>query len=202
MTLAAFIGEIFLITVYLQQILGYTPLDAGLAFAPGGLVFFILSGFFGAKFVNRFGVRKSLIAGELVTLLGYLVMTLVSVSSDYLELVVGTTIAIGFGLGLAFPAYTIAALMGAKKGEAGLASGVINTSRMVGGLIGVAALVSITTLFDPVTRGVALNPGLQIGLNYAFVGAVAFAIAAVVLSFLIKVKRNETEPQTRDSPEV
>jgi EmrB/QacA subfamily drug resistance transporter len=203
MTLAAFIGEIFLITIYLQQILGYTPLNAGLAFAPGGLVFFIVSGFLGAKFVNQFGVRKSLIVGEGVTLLGYLVMTLVSVSSNYLALVVGTTIAIGFGLGLAFPAYNIAALMGAKKGEAGLASGIINTSRMIGGPIGVAALVSITTLFDPVTReGVALNAGLQIGLNYGFIGAVAFAIAAVVLSFLIKVKRIETEPETPDSFEV
>jgi MFS family permease len=191
MTLAAFIGEIFLITVYLQQILSYTPLDAGLAFAPGGLVFFIISGFFGAKFVNRFGVRRSLIVGEVVTLIGYLLMTLVSLSSDYLMLVLSTTIAIGFGLGLAFPAYTIAALMGARKGEAGLASGVINTSRMVGGPIGVAVLVSITALFDPITRagGVALlNTGLQIGLNHAFIGAVVFAFAAVILSFLIKDK--------------
>jgi EmrB/QacA subfamily drug resistance transporter len=200
MTLAAFIGSIFLLTVYLQQTLGFSPLYAGLAFAPSGFVFFVVSGFVAARFVNRMGVRISLILGEGLSLVGYAVLTQVSTGQDYFTLVLPATIAIALGIGFAFPAYNIAALMGAKSGEEGLASGLINTSRMVGGPIGIAALVTAASLFDPVRAGVQSSiAGLQTGLDGAFVVGAVFAAVAVFLSVSIQSKRKtRAETMTTD----
>jgi EmrB/QacA subfamily drug resistance transporter len=187
-TLAAFVGEIFLLTVYLQQVLGYTPVEAGLAFAPSGLVFFIISGFFAASFVNRSGVRTSLVVGESLALLGYLLLTQISAGGNYFTVILPATVVIALGLGLAFPAYNIAALIGARRGEEGLASGLINTSRMIGGPIGVAVLITIATLFDPASSGAQLYAGLRTGLDFASLVATIFALSAVLLSSSIKSK--------------
>lgn len=199
-TLAGFVGMIFLLTVYLQQVLGYTPLEAGLAFAPSGLVFFTTSGFFAAKFVNRFGVRSALIFGESLSIAGYLTLTTVSAVGNYTASVLPATIVIALGLGLAFPAYSIAALMGAKRGEEGLASGLINTSRQMGGPIGVAVLATVATFLDPVTSGPQLYVGFVTGLDSAFFVAAALGAVAVGLSLSIRQRPKAPQPQTADAP--
>ena len=188
LTLAAFVGVIFLLTVYMQQVLGYTPLQAGLAFAPSGLVFFGVSGFVAARFVNRVGVRFAMVVGEGLSLVGYLLMTQVSAGGNYASVVLPSTVVLAFGLGLAFPAYSIAALMGAKRGEEGLASGLINTSRQIGGPIGVAALTTVATLLDPPSSGSQPFAGVVTGLDFAFLFAGALAAVTVVLAYSIKHK--------------
>lgn len=186
LTLAAFVGEIFLLTVYLQEVLAYSPLQAGLAFAPSGLVFFATSGFLAAKFVNRSGVRSALIIGESLSFAGYLMLTQISAAGSYFTVVLPATVIVALGLGLAFPAYSIAALMGAKRGEEGLASGLINTSRQMGGPIGIAALSTVATLLDPASTGLQLYAGVVTGLDFAFVAAGVLGAVAVALSYSIR----------------
>ena len=186
LTISAFGGEIFLVTVYLQQVLGFTPLQAGLAFAPSGLAFFATSGFLSAKLVNRSGVRAALIIGEGLTLGSYLLLTQVSVAGDYLTVVLPATIINSLGMGLAFPAFNIAAVVGAKRGEEGLASGVINMFRFLGVPFGVAFLVTVATSFDPPDARGQLLAGMVNGLGLAFLAAALLTVAAALLSYLIK----------------
>jgi EmrB/QacA subfamily drug resistance transporter len=195
LTLAAFVGEIFLLTIYLQQILDYSPLEAGLAFAPSGLVFFGTATFVAARFINRAGVRIALVIGEGLSLVGYLLATQVSAAGNYISVVLPSTVAVAFGLGLAFPAYSVAALMGAKRGEEGLASGLINTSRQIGGPIGVAALTTVATLLDPPGSGPQALAGVVTGLDFAFLAAGVFAAVAVLLSYSIKHNRRVVSVQ-------
>lgn len=200
LTLASFVGMTFLLTVYMQQVLGYTPLDAGLAFAPGGLVFFATSGFLAAKFVNRSGVRATLAVGESLSLAGYLLLTQVSAAGNYLTVVLPSTMVIALGLGLAFPAYSIAALMGAKRGEEGLASGLINTSRQMGGPIGVAGLATVATLLDPVSTASQPFAGFVTGLDFAFAATAALAAVAVLLSYSIRSRERIVSTNAADVP--
>ncbi len=186
LTVSAFVGETFLLTVYLQEVLGYSPLYAGLAFAPGGLVFFVVSAYLAVRFINRSGVRTALILGEGLSLTGYLLVTQVSASGNYLSVVLPSTVISALGLGLAFPAYSIAALKGAQRGEEGLASGLINTSRQMGGPIGVASLLTVATLLDPAGSGLQLYAGVVAGMRYAFLAAAILAVVAVLLSYSIR----------------
>lgn len=195
MTVSAFVGSTFLLTVYMQQVLGYSPLYAGLAFAPGGLVFYLVSAYLSARFINRSGVRTALIFGEGLALLGYLLMTQVSASGNYFTVVLPATITNALGLGIAFPAYSIAALRGAKRGEEGLASGVINTSRQLGGPIGVASLLTVATLLDPPPSGPQQFAGIVAGMDYAFLGAAILAVVAVVLALSLKATARTPEPK-------
>ena len=187
LTVAAFVGQVFLLTIYLQQVLGYSPLNAGLAFVPGGLTFFAMSGFFSARLVNRFGVKKVLVFGEGTAIFSYALLTQTSAAGNYLTVMLPATMIGAIGLGVAFPAYSIIGLMGAKRGEEGLASGVLNTSRQMGGPLGVATLVTIATVLDPATMGPQLYVGFVSGLDWAFVVASALAILATVLASSIKL---------------
>lgn len=188
LTVSAFVGETFLLTIYLQEVLGYSPLYAGLAFAPGGLIFYVVSAYLAARFINRSGVRTALILGEGLSLVGYLLATQVSAAGNYATVVLPATLVFGFGLGLAFPAYSIAALRGAKRGEEGLASGVINTSRQLGGPLGVASLLTVATLLDPAGSGPQLYAGLVTGMRFAFLAAALLAVIAVLLSYSLRSK--------------
>ena len=133
----AFVGMVFILTIYLQQVRGYSALSAGLAFAPMGVVFLVVSGFLSARLVNRFGIKPILISGMTLQTIGYLLLSGISLTESYFGLLV-PMLAIAFGTGLGFTAYNIAALAGTRRGEEGLASGLINTSRQIGGPIGLA----------------------------------------------------------------
>ena len=200
LTVATFYGEVFLLTIYMQQVLNYSPLSAGLAFAPSGLVFFAVSGFFAAKFVNRAGVRLALIVGELLTVAGFVLLTQISASGSYLTVVLPATILSLFGLGFAFPAYSIAALMGARKGEEGLASGLLNTSRQLGAPVGIAILTTVATLLDPLAEpGAQPYVGLVTGFDFAFVVAAALAGVTVFLACLIRAETRRVAKELADA---
>ena len=145
---AAFVGLIFILTNYLQQILGYSALSAGLAFAPMGVVFLVVSGFLSARFVNRFGVKPILISGMALQTIAYLLLSQISLTESYFGLL-GPMLVIAFGTGLGFTAINIAALTGTRRGQEGLASGLINTSRQIGGPIGLAVLLTVANFETP-----------------------------------------------------
>jgi MFS family permease len=180
----------FFISLYMQQVLGYDPLKAGLAYLPlAGLI--IVSAGGASQLVARFGFKPVLITGMLFVAGGLLWFGQVSApGGTYVGDVLFPSMLAAIGLGLAFVPVTIAAVTGTKPSEAGLASGLINTSQQVGGALGLAVLATISTArTDDViasgvhSRAVALTEGFQsaflAGAGIALVGAF---LAAVLIS--------------------
>jgi EmrB/QacA subfamily drug resistance transporter len=185
----ALFAMFFFLSLYMQQVLGYSPLEAGFAFLPlAGTV--MVSATVASRLVTRVGARPTLVVGMLL-LAGALVwFSRISADGSYLGDVLFPSLVVAVGLGLAFVPVTIAAVAGTRPDEAGLASGFINTSQQVGGALGLAILVSIATsrtasvVSDGVRdQAVALSEGFQaaflVGAGFALVGAI---LAAVTIS--------------------
>jgi EmrB/QacA subfamily drug resistance transporter len=194
----------FLLTLYTQQVLGYTPLEAGLAQLPIALLIVLAAGP-SQQLVTRIGPRVPLVAGLVMVAGGLLWFSQVSAGGSFLADILGPSVLAGVGAAMAFIAGTIAATTGAAEGDSGLASGLLNTSQQVGGAIGVAAIAAIAAARpgDVVAAGerlpVLLTEGYQTG--YLVAAAVALA-AAIVVAVLLPRRaerpasgRSEAEPQ-------
>ncbi len=170
---APFVGMVFILTNYLQQLRGYSALSAGLAFIPMGIVFLVISVLLSARLVNRLGVKPIIISGMVLQTIGYLLLSSISVEECYFGLL-GPMLLNGFGTGLGFTAINIAALTGTRRGEEGLASGLINTSRQIGGPIGLAVLLTVANIEKPHTTDqfvVQSAEAMVTGFGYAFFGS-------------------------------
>ena len=178
----------FLLTLYTQQVLGYTPLESGLAQLPIALLIVASAGP-AQQLVTRVGPRIPFATGLVMVAAGLLWFSQVSAGGSFLADILGPSILAGVGAALAFIAGTIAATTGADDDDAGLASGLLNTSQQVGGAIGIAAIAAIATARtdDVVAAGervaaVALTEGYQTG--YLVAAGVALAAAIVVAALL------------------
>jgi EmrB/QacA subfamily drug resistance transporter len=177
----------FVSALYLQLVLGYSPLQVGLAFLPGNIVMGILSVGISAKLVMRFGYRLPLAAGLLVAALGLVLFARAPVDGNFVIDVLPSMILLGLGAGTAFNPVLLAAMSDVEPSEAGLASGVVNTSFMMGGALGLAALASLAasrtdTLLD---AGDAPLVALTGGYHAAFLVGAAFAAGAAALGGLL-----------------
>jgi EmrB/QacA subfamily drug resistance transporter len=140
----ALFSMFFFLSLYLQEVNGYSPLKAGLAFFPSGLVT-MLTALNGPRVVARIGVRRQLVLGPVIAAAGLFWLATASAGSGYVSHVLGPNILLGIGLGLSFLPMTMAATAGVAPQEAGLASGLINTARQVGGAVGLAAMATVAT---------------------------------------------------------
>ncbi|MDA4115144.1 MAG: MFS transporter [Thaumarchaeota archaeon] len=187
LTIAAVSSMIFLLTIYLQQIQGYSALSAGLAFLPTALVFLSVGGYLSAKLVTRFGPKPVLLVGMTVQAAGFLLLAQLHLGTPFLTGVLPDMLVVSLGAALSFTAFNIAALSGARKGEEGLASGLINTSTQVGGPIGLAIAVTIVGV-------VAASAGASVtaaaatvdGFRYAFLGASVLSGVGIVFASLMR----------------
>src|SRR5205823_12983976 len=127
----------FFMSLYLQQVLGYSPIKAGLAFLPMTLCI-IAGSTLASRAVTRVGPKPLLVAGMIAQAAGLLVFTDITVGGSYLGNVLLPSLLVAIGIGLAFVPVTIAAVAGVASREAGLASGLVNTSRLFGGALGLA----------------------------------------------------------------
>jgi EmrB/QacA subfamily drug resistance transporter len=180
---AAMFAWFFLSALYLQLVLGYSPLEVGLAFLPANLIMGAFSLGLSAKLVLRFGIRPPLVAGMVLVAVGLALFARAPVDGSFVVDVLPSMVVLGFGVGMAFNPVLLAAMSDVEPSEAGLASGVVNTAFMMGGALGLAVLASLAasrtdTLLeagdDPL---VALNGGYQL----AFVVGAVFALAAAVI---------------------
>jgi EmrB/QacA subfamily drug resistance transporter len=182
-----------MLTLYMQQVLGYSPMKTGTAYlAVAGTA--ILWSAVAAQLVTRIGVQPVLVAGMIALTGGLVYFTQVSVHGSYLADLLPGFLLVGLGLGFSFVPISIAALAGVRPAEAGLASGLFNTSQQIGGALGIAALSTIATsrTADAVASGTALPSALIDGFTAAFV--VGVAVAAVgVLAALTLIRRDELE---------
>ena len=185
-------GLFFLGALYMQLVLGYEPLEVGLAFFPGSLLMGILSLGYTDKLNMRFGPRRVLIAGLTLLLVAMLLFARTPVDGNYLVDLFPTMIIFGAGAGVAFPALMMLAMSGATPSDAGLASGLVNTTGQVGGAIGLALLATLSTertqslLADGESNASALNGGFHL----AYLIGAACALAAIVAA--VTVLREES----------
>ncbi len=192
----------YLSSLYLQQVLGLSPLHAGLTFLPMALTIMVVARSAG-KLVSRFGVRSVLGSGLLMMTGGMLLFTKIAASGSSVVYVIIPGVLTAAGIGMSIVPSTIAATQGAKQGQTGLASGLVNTSRQVGGGLGIAVLITLATSVSShlIGRGhgvpQALTDGFRLGY---FIAAGLCAAAAVVTFTLIAKPAGEQAPATRRAP--
>jgi EmrB/QacA subfamily drug resistance transporter len=189
-----------MLTLYMQQVLGYSAMKTGVAYlAVAGTAIFW--SFLAANLVTRIGVKPVLVAGMTFLTAGVAYFTQVSVGGSYLADLLPGFLLISVGLGFSFVPISIAALAGVQPSEAGLASGLINTSQQIGGALGVAILSTIatTTTDDAVAAGDAVPFALTDGFQAAFLAAAGIALVGILVSLFI-VRREDLTPQEAIEP--
>jgi EmrB/QacA subfamily drug resistance transporter len=184
----ALFSMFLMLTLYMQQVLGYSAMKSGLAYLAVAGTAIVWSGVAG-QLVTRVGVKPVLVIGMTMLTAGLLYFTQVSVDGSYLGDLMPGFLNIGVGIGFSFVPISIAALAGVTAAEAGLASGLINTSQQIGGALGIAALSTIATSSteDSVGNGSALPVALVDGFQSAFlVGAIVAGLGIVAALTLIR----------------
>jgi EmrB/QacA subfamily drug resistance transporter len=171
----------FFSALYLQRVLDYTPLEVGLAYLPSMVIWGTCS-LQSDKLVMRFGIKPPLLGGLTLMALSLIIFARTPVDGNVLIDVLPGTLALGLGAGIAFNPILLAAMSDVQPQEAGLASGVVNTSFMMGGAVGLAILASLadsrsTNLLD---SGHAEHPALNSGYHVAFLGGAAFVVVAAI----------------------
>jgi EmrB/QacA subfamily drug resistance transporter len=191
---AAMFAWFFVSALYLQLVLGYSAMQVGLAFLPANLIMAAFSIWLSAKMVMRFGIRMPLAAGLLLTAAGLALFALSPVDGTFaLHVLPGMTL-LGIGCGMAMNPVLLAAMSDVEQSESGLASGVVNTSFMMGGALGLAILASLAAVRTDnlLASGAGSLAALNGGYHAAFaVGAVFAAAAALLSAVLLRERRHE-----------
>jgi EmrB/QacA subfamily drug resistance transporter len=186
----------FFISLYMQQVLGYEPLEAGLAYLPlAGLI--IVSAGVASQLVTRIGFKPTLIVGLLLVAAGQLWFGQVSApGGSYVGDILFASMLAAVGLGFAFVPVTIASVTGTRPDEAGLASGLINTSQQVGGALGLAVLATVATgRTDDVIASGERNPAVALteGFQDAFLAGAGLAVLGALLAAVLISSRDSRE---------
>jgi EmrB/QacA subfamily drug resistance transporter len=180
---AGMFGMFFFLTQFLQDVLHYSPIKAGLAFLPFTVALFAMSQLSARRLVQRFGAKPVMVFGFTVSTIGMLLLTQLSATSGYLSLL-APLVLFGAGNGLAFVPLTSTSLSGVRQDEAGAASGLVNVMQQLGGALGLAVLVSV---FGTAARGVASESVLAaqhafvVGADHAFIAGTLFVGATVIV---------------------
>jgi EmrB/QacA subfamily drug resistance transporter len=184
---AASFGMWFFVSLYLQEVLGYSPIKAGLAFLPMTLCI-VAGSVVASRFVLRIGAKPMLIAGMLAQAAGLILFARVAVNGAYLSDVIAPSLLVAIGIPLSFVPSTICATQGVAAHEAGLASALVNTARLVGGALGLAVLAAIATartnsdLLHSVPGIHATHAALTGGFHVAFAVAAGLALAGALVA--------------------
>jgi len=183
----AMFGWFFLSALYLQRVLGYSALEVGLAFLPATITIGGFSLGLSAKLVMRFGIRTPLTAGFVLFAVGLALFARAPVDGAYAADVLPGMLLLGLGGGIAFNPLLLAAMSEVAPTEAGLASGIVNTSQMMGGALGLAVLASLAASRTDSLRdsGHTLVSALNGGYHAAFIAASAFAAVGIALAALL-----------------
>jgi EmrB/QacA subfamily drug resistance transporter len=198
---AGMFGVFFLGALYLQKVLGFTSLEVGLGFLPLTAIIGILSLGFSAKLNMRFGARATLLPGLVSVGAGLVLFSQISVDGSYWSEVLPAMVLIGTGAGLSFPSVMTLAMGGVRPEEAGLASGLVNTTLQVGGAIGLAVLATLSTSrsTSALAGGDSAAQALTSGYRLAFlVGAGLLALAVVIWGVVLRTPDVAGAPATAE----
>ena len=194
----ALFSMFLMLTLYMQQVLGYSAMKTGVAYlAVAGTS--IIWANVAAALVNRVGVRSLIASGMGLLALGMLLFTQVPVEGSYASDLLPGFLIIALGMALCFVPISIAALAGVSQAEAGIASGLINTSQQIGGAVGIALLstIAVTRTENELASGTAVPEAMTSGFQVAFWVGTAIALAGVVAALvLIRQEEVEVAPET------
>ncbi len=189
LTVVGMFGIFFLGALYLQGILGYDALEVGLAYLPASLVMAAMSFRFTGVLSMRFGAKKTMLPGIFLVGVAMVLFTQTPVDATYVVDVLPAMLIFGLGAGLAFPSLMTLAMSGATPEDAGLASGLVNTSVQVGGAIGLAVLATLATERTGTLEaaGKSASEALNGGYHLAYlVGAALVLVALAVAAFVLQ----------------
>lgn len=186
--LASFFSLIFIGTLFMQQVLGYSALEAGLAWLTVSVPALVAAATTGAVLVERLGVRPILVVGLSILTLALFGLSRLDAGSTFASGLLPYFLMSGIGIGLCFPAAQVAAFTGFDESDSGLASGLVNTSQEVGGAIGVAVLAAVAISFtdDAIASGTSQLDALAEGFARAFLIGALVAILAIVMALLVR----------------
>jgi EmrB/QacA subfamily drug resistance transporter len=195
---AGMFGCFFLGALYLQRVLHYDPLRIGLAFLPITVIMGTLSVRYSERLVMRFGARRTMIPGLVLITAGLLLFSRAPVDGSYLVDVLPVMLLLGTGAGICFPALMTLAMSGATASDAGLASGLVNTTGQIGGALGLAVLATVSTSRSghQLAAGRPSAAALTSGYHLAFL--IAALLTGVAIAIGLTVLRNPPAPGPRD----
>jgi EmrB/QacA subfamily drug resistance transporter len=191
---AALFAMFFFVSLYMQQVLGYSALKAGLSYLPLAVGIIISAGV-ASQLVTKLGYKPVFAAGMILAAIGLIWFAQVDADGSYLSDILFPSLVVAVGLGFAFVPMMIAAVAGVEPARAGLASGLINTSQQIGGALGLAILASIANsrtdslIADGATRASALTDGF----HSAFIVGAAFAVLGAILAATLISSRDSRE---------
>ena len=194
LVVAAMFGMFFLTSLYLQQVLGFDPLLVGVGFLPISVSIGVLSLGATASLINRFGAPAVLLPALGLEAAGLALLTSMPAGATYLGNILPGLLLFGIGAGLAFPSIVTLAMSGSTAHDAGLASGLVNTTRQVGGALGLAVLASISSsrAADLVAAGAGPVAALAGGIHVAYAIALVLVIGALLIAATV-LRRSTTE---------
>ncbi|MBR8837445.1 MAG: MFS transporter [Stigonema ocellatum SAG 48.90 = DSM 106950] len=193
---AAVASMVYILTLYMQQVLGYTALQTGMAFLPHALAAMVAAPLT-SRLIKRIGVKSTMVSGMVAVMVGLLLLTHISVQGNFVRELLPGTVFVGFGIMIGIVTVTIAATAGVADSEQGLASGLLNTAQQMGSAVGLAILVAVATAR---TQAIAATTGnLLIATTRGFQAALAvgagFAAIGIIVALL--VIREQKSPRLR-----
>ncbi|WP_321797015.1 DHA2 family efflux MFS transporter permease subunit [Burkholderia sp. BCC1988] len=190
---AAMFAWFFLSALYMQRVLGYGPLQVGLAFLPANLIMAAFSLGLSARIVMRFGIRGPIAAGLLIAACGLALFSCAPADGSFVWHVLPGMTLLGIGAGVAFNPVLLAAMSDVDPADSGLASGIVNTAFMMGGALGLAVLASLAAARTDALAAAHASPldALNGGYHAAFAVGAAFAAAAGLLGLALRIRRQD-----------
>ena len=199
---AGMFGLFFMGALYMEGVLGYDPLQIGLAFLPATLVMGTLSLRYAEPLITRFGAKTTLLPGLVLIAIGLALFTRAPVDGSYVQHILPVMLVLAFGIGVSFPALMTLAMSGATQEDAGLASGLVNTTAQVGGALGLAVLATLSTTRTDnlIADGEARASALTDGYHLAFwIGAV-LVVASLVVAVTVLTSEEPTQAELEGEP--
>jgi predicted MFS family arabinose efflux permease len=187
LAVAGMFGMFFMGELYLERVLGYDPLEIGLAFLPTTLVMGTLSLRYSERIITRFGARQALLPGLGMIAAGLLLFTRAPVDGSYVEHVLPVMLLLGTGVAVAFPSLMTLSMSGATQSDAGLASGLVNTTLQVGGALGLALLATLAATRTESLRdgGESAAAALNGGFHLAYLVGAGLVLAAIGIALTV-----------------
>jgi EmrB/QacA subfamily drug resistance transporter len=195
LSIAGMFGVFFMGSLYMQRVLGYDALDIGLAFLPATVLMGIMSLRYSGQLITRFGARTTLLPGLVLIAAGLAWFTQAPVDGNYVQHVLPVMVVMGIGSGIAFPALMTLSMSGATPEDAGLASGLVNTTVQVGAALGLAVLATLSASRseDLTAAGESAASALTGGYQLAFIVGAALVGAALVVAATVLVPEKKAQ---------
>jgi EmrB/QacA subfamily drug resistance transporter len=203
LTVAGMFGMFFMGSLYLQLVQGYDALQIGLAFLPICIIMGALTGRYSEPLIMRFGARRLLFPGLGLVVAGLVLFTRAPVDATYVVDILPVLILMGVGIGICFPALMTLAMSGATRADAGLASGLVNTTAQVGGALGLAVLATLSTSRSDSLEaaGESTAAALTSGYHLAFWIAAGLVVAAIAVAAVVIEPEDKAAEQFADEDE-